>query len=97
MAQSSKSSKSQYSVLVSPKQRGNPLLQSVCNVPWEFEDIIPDYQMGRSTCALFLSLKYHNLNPDYIHERLKKLGKSYELRILLVQVMFVVKYQRYGI
>ncbi|KAJ3640767.1 hypothetical protein Zmor_027310 [Zophobas morio] len=75
-----------HCLLVSPKQRGNPLLKSICNVPWEYDDIVPDYQMGKTTCALFLSLRYHNLNPDYIHERLKLLGKMYELRILLVQV-----------
>lgn len=56
-------------------------------MPWEYDDIIPDYQMGRTVCALFLSLRYHNLNPDYIHERLKQLGKMYELRVLLVQVL----------
>lgn len=67
-------------------QRGNPLLKSILNVPWEYEEIIPDYVMGRTTCALFLSLRYHNLNPDYINERLKQLGKQYELRVLLVQV-----------
>ncbi|CAG9863917.1 unnamed protein product [Phyllotreta striolata] len=75
-----------YTILVNPKQRGNPLLKSISNVPWEFSDIIPDYQMGPSTCALFLSIRYHNLNPDYIHDRLKKLGKLYNLRVLLVQV-----------
>lgn len=73
-------------ILVSPRQRGNPLLKAICNVPWEYEEIIPDYIMGKTTCALFLSLKYHNLNPDYINERLKQLGKQYELRVLLVQV-----------
>ncbi|GLG95403.1 Putative DNA excision repair protein ERCC-1 [Gryllus bimaculatus] len=73
-------------VLVSPKQRGNPLLKHISNVPWEFEEISPDYVMGRTTCALFLSLRYHNLNPDYIHERLKLLGQEYELRVLLIQV-----------
>ncbi|XP_044263146.1 DNA excision repair protein ERCC-1 [Tribolium madens] len=84
--QTSKSSSRTHTVLVSPKQRGNPLLKSINSVPWEYEDIVPDYQMGRTTCALFLSLRYHSLNPDYIHERLKKLGKMYELRVLLVQV-----------
>uniref|UniRef100_A0A1B6EQ02 DNA excision repair protein ERCC-1 n=1 Tax=Cuerna arida TaxID=1464854 RepID=A0A1B6EQ02_9HEMI len=75
------------SVLVSPKQRGNPLLKSISNVPWEYdESIVPDYVMGRTTCALFLSLRYHNLKPDYINERLKQLGKQYDLRVLLVQV-----------
>ncbi|XP_068912357.1 DNA excision repair protein ERCC-1 isoform X1 [Tenebrio molitor] len=83
--QTSKGSKT-HCLLVSPKQRGNPLLKSVCNVPWEYDDIVPDYQMGKTSCALFLSLRYHNLNPDYIHQRLKLLGKTYELRVLLVQV-----------
>ncbi|CAL4145630.1 unnamed protein product, partial [Meganyctiphanes norvegica] len=66
--------------------RGNPILKSIRNVPWEFGEIVPDYTMGVTTCALFLSLRYHNLNPNYIHDRLKQLGKTYELRILLVQV-----------
>ncbi|XP_029430773.1 DNA excision repair protein ERCC-1 isoform X2 [Rhinatrema bivittatum] len=73
-------------ILVSPRQRGNPILKFVRNVPWEFDEITPDYVMGQTTCALFLSLRYHNLNPNYIHERLKKLGQTYALRVLLVQV-----------
>ena len=35
-------------------QRGNPVLRFVCNVPWEFGDVLPDYVLGQSTCALFL-------------------------------------------
>ncbi|XP_031628618.1 DNA excision repair protein ERCC-1 [Contarinia nasturtii] len=74
-------------VLVNPKQRGNPILKSITNVPWEFDDsIIPDYVVGKTSCILFLSLRYHSLNPDYIHNRLKELGKRYELRVLLVHV-----------
>lgn len=72
-------------------QRGNPLLKSILNVPWEYEEMVPDYVMGRTTCALFLSLRYHNLNPDYINERLKQLGKQYELRVLLLQVYLAGK------
>ncbi|XP_017150033.1 DNA excision repair protein ERCC-1 [Drosophila miranda] len=76
-----------HSVLVHSKQRGNPILKSIQNVPLEFrDDIVPDYVVGRTSCILFLSLKYHNLNPDYICQRLKALGKMYELRVLLVQV-----------
>ncbi|ENN71111.1 DNA excision repair protein ERCC-1 [Dendroctonus ponderosae] len=74
------------SLLVNPKQRGNPILKSILRVAWEYDDIVPDYQMGSQICALFLSLRYHNLNPDYIHDRLKLLKDSYRLRILLVQV-----------
>lgn len=80
-----------HAILVNPKQRGNPLLKSITNAVWEFEDIVPDYIVGRTACILFLSLKYHNLNPDYIHARLKSLGKMFELRVLLVQVDTKVK------
>ncbi|XP_006901295.1 PREDICTED: DNA excision repair protein ERCC-1 isoform X2 [Elephantulus edwardii] len=74
------------SIIVSPRQRGNPVLKFVRNVPWEFGDVLPDYVLGQSTCALFLSLRYHNLHPKYIHERLQGLGKNFALRVLLVQV-----------
>ncbi|XP_016921701.1 DNA excision repair protein ERCC-1 isoform X2 [Apis cerana] len=66
--------------------KGNPLLKFINNVPWEYSEIVPDYVMGKTTCALFLSIRYHQLNPDYIHERLKILGNMYNLRVLLVQV-----------
>ncbi len=75
------------SIQVNSRQRGNPILKSIRSVPWEFVDgIAPDYVIGQRACAVFLSVRYHTLNPDYIHERLKRLGKSYELRVLLVQV-----------
>ncbi|XP_040832511.1 DNA excision repair protein ERCC-1-like isoform X2 [Ochotona curzoniae] len=74
------------SIIVSPRQRGNPVLKFVRNVPWEFGEVLPDYVLGQSTCALFLSLRYHNLHPHYIHERLQSLGKSFALRVLLLQV-----------
>uniref|UniRef100_T1E6L8 DNA excision repair protein ERCC-1 n=1 Tax=Crotalus horridus TaxID=35024 RepID=T1E6L8_CROHD len=73
-------------IIVSPRQRGNPILKFVRNVPWEFGEVVPDYVLGQSTCALFLSLRYHNLNPNYIHERLRNLGKMYQLQVLLLQV-----------
>ncbi|KAL0832615.1 hypothetical protein ABMA28_000812 [Loxostege sticticalis] len=75
-----------HCVLVNQKQRGNPLLKFITSVPWEYDDIIPDYEVGKTICILFLSLRYHNLNPDYINNRLKELGKKYELRVLLVQI-----------
>ncbi|CAD7089906.1 unnamed protein product [Hermetia illucens] len=75
-----------HCILVNPKQRGNPILKSIHNAPIEFREIVPDYIVGRTTCILYLSLKYHNLNPDYICQRLKNLGKQFELRVLLVQV-----------
>ncbi|CAH2321384.1 DNA excision repair ERCC-1 isoform X1 [Pelobates cultripes] len=73
-------------IVVSTRQRGNPLLKHLRNVPWEFGDIVPDYLLGDSSCALFLSLRYHNLNPEYIHSRLRSLGQCFALRVLMVQV-----------
>ncbi|XP_044757999.1 DNA excision repair protein ERCC-1 [Coccinella septempunctata] len=77
---------SNRSLLVNFTQRGNPSLKAVTNVPWEYGEIDADYEMGTNMCALFLSLRYHSLNQDYIHSRLKKLGNKYELRVLLVLV-----------
>ncbi|CAG5118850.1 unnamed protein product [Candidula unifasciata] len=77
---------SSKSLIVNPRQRGNPILKSIRNVPWEYGHIVPDYVMGPANCALFLSLRYHQLHPNYLHERLKLLGRSYDLRIMLVLV-----------
>ncbi|XP_064479375.1 DNA excision repair protein ERCC-1-like [Ornithodoros turicata] len=74
------------SVIVNARQKGNPLLKHIRNVPWEFGEIEPDYMMGQTSCALYLSLRYHNLFPEYIHKRLKSLGRAFHLRLLLVQV-----------
>ncbi|KAF9529382.1 restriction endonuclease type II-like protein [Crepidotus variabilis] len=71
-------------IIVSPLQRGNPVLDCIRNVGKEFGDIVADYQVGRTTGVLFLSLKYHRLHPEYILTRIEKLGISYNLRILLV-------------
>ncbi|XP_068428856.1 DNA excision repair protein ERCC-1 [Clinocottus analis] len=84
--QGSKPVGSGSSIIVSPRQRGNPILKFVRSVPWEFGEVVPDYVLGQTTCALFLSLRYHNLNPDYIHDRLKQLGNTFTLRVFLVQV-----------
>ena len=45
-----------------------------------------DYILGASCVSLYLSVRYHTLQPDYIHERIKSLGKGHRLRVLLVQV-----------
>uniref|UniRef100_A0A7S4I2N4 ERCC1-like central domain-containing protein n=1 Tax=Odontella aurita TaxID=265563 RepID=A0A7S4I2N4_9STRA len=71
---------------VSNRQRGNPLLRLIRNVPWAHANIIPDYLLGTNRCALFLSVKYHNLHPNYVHRRISELGKDFDLRVLLVKV-----------
>jgi DNA excision repair protein ERCC-1 len=74
------------SILVSPRQKGNPILNSVRTVAWEYSDIPADYVVGATTCALFLSLKYHRLHPEYIYNRIRDLKGQYQLRILLTMV-----------
>ncbi|KAF1968614.1 hypothetical protein BU23DRAFT_558344 [Bimuria novae-zelandiae CBS 107.79] len=74
------------SILVSPRQKGNPILNSVRTVAWEYSDIPADYVVGATTCALFLSLKYHRLHPEYIFNRIRDLKGQYKLRILLTMV-----------
>jgi DNA excision repair protein ERCC-1 len=41
-------------ILVSPRQRGNPVLTNIKKVPWEYSDVPADFVMGLTTCALFL-------------------------------------------
>lgn len=45
-------------IMVSKRQEGNPVLKQIRNVRWQYADIVPDYQMGQQTCALFLSLRW---------------------------------------
>lgn len=55
-------------------------------LPWEYADIPADYVVGSTTCALFLSLKYHRLHPEYIYSRIRLIAGKYLLRIILVIV-----------
>ncbi|KAM3065073.1 ssDNA endonuclease and repair protein rad10 [Clarireedia jacksonii] len=74
------------SILVSLRQKGNPILANLKSFAWEYSDIPADYVLGLTTCALFLSLKYHRLHPEYIYNRIKGLQGKYNLRVLLTMV-----------
>ena len=75
------------SIRISSRQKGNPVLKHIRKVPWEFEEgLVADYILGPSCVALYLSVRYYTLQPDYIHERIKQLGRGHRLRVLLVQV-----------
>lgn len=67
-------------------QKGNPVLLNIRNIAWEYSDIIPDFQVGETSCILYLSLKYHRLHPEYIFRRIEQLGNRYLLRVLLIFV-----------
>ncbi|MCJ1296289.1 ssDNA endonuclease and repair protein rad10 [Xylographa carneopallida] len=74
------------SILVSTRQKGNPILKNITALPWEYADIPADYTLGTTTCCLFLSLKYHRLHPEYIYTRIRALQHQYNLRVLLTMV-----------
>lgn len=74
------------SITVNERQRGNPLLKSFQINSYSFEKIVPDYILGSKCCALFLSLKYHNMYPQYIYDRMNAIGSNYALRVLLVLI-----------
>eukprot|EP01036_Dinobryon_divergens_P031827 gene31827-41305_t len=73
-------------LVVHEVQKGNPLLAFIKNVKWKFSnDIKPDYVMG-STCAIFVSVKYHFRHPKHILRRMDEVGTMFKLRVLLVLV-----------
>lgn len=45
---------SRFCVFFGVDQRGNPILKFVRSVPWEFGEVVPDYVLGQTACALFL-------------------------------------------
>ncbi|XP_066386796.1 DNA excision repair protein ERCC-1-like isoform X3 [Miscanthus floridulus] len=47
---------SKNAILVSHRQRGNPLLKHIRNARWTFAEVVPDYVLGQSSCALYLRL-----------------------------------------
>ncbi|EPZ34475.1 DNA repair protein rad10 [Rozella allomycis CSF55] len=79
------------SILVNPNQKGNGLLKFIRNVPWEYFDDEAkhppaDYILGDTTGAVFLSLQFHRLYPEYIFDRMKALLRHFKCKILLCLV-----------
>ncbi|RKP40058.1 restriction endonuclease type II-like protein [Dimargaris cristalligena] len=80
------SSAGNHAIGVNSCQYGNPVLEHIRNVPWEYRDIVPDFTVGQTSGVLFLSLKYHRLHPEYIGLRVDQLRDNFVLRILLVLI-----------
>ncbi len=75
-------------IQVNPNQSANKLLKHFRYVGYELNESISPahYLMYDSCCALFLSLKYHVIYPNYIYDKLNELRNSYQLKVLLVLV-----------
>lgn len=72
-------------ITVSSRQRGNPVLKAIRNVQWQHGETTADYLISDSTCALYISLRYHLLHPDYLLARLRELNHQTALRLVRPQ------------
>ncbi|KAK1444060.1 ercc1/rad10/swi10 like protein [Babesia gibsoni] len=64
--------KKQY-ILVSPRQRGNPLIKHITNIDVVEGETHYDYKITEDTQVLFLSLRYHRMHRRYIASRIRHL------------------------
>jgi DNA excision repair protein ERCC-1 len=88
-ASASYSQRNPKSILVNPRQKGNPILKYVRSVPIEFStdaNMPADYVVSNTTVLLYLSIKYHKLNPQYLIGRMEACKRQYRLRVVLVQI-----------
>lgn len=73
-------------IQASKRQAGNDLLKKFTRCAYTLVDIEPDFIVGRTACALYLSIRFHALHPNYIYERVNRLADNFELRVLLVNM-----------
>lgn len=73
-------------IIASVRQKGNPILAHVRDVPYEFRNIVPDFLVGKYDAVVFISIKYHKLHSQYLKRRVESLQRNYKLRVLLCLV-----------
>ena len=67
---------------VSKGQQGNVLLRHFKNRGWTFAETDPDFVIGERACVVFVSLKYHLLQPEYVKARISEL-QCFDICIVL--------------
>lgn len=74
-------------ISISTRQKENPMIELFKAIPHNWmEADNADYIVGNEIGILFLSLKFHRLNPKYLEERVKKFQGDFKSRVLLVLV-----------
>ncbi|KJP89039.1 hypothetical protein AK88_01331 [Plasmodium fragile] len=73
-------------LVISPRQKLNPVLKKINRVRYKFSNIIPDFLIGKNNACLFISMKYHRLRSNYLKARMETLSNKYNNRILLCLV-----------
>ena len=80
--------------MVNPCQKANKVLKYMKTVPWQISvysnnnsSNYPDYIINTDIAVLFLSVRYHLLQPDYIIQRIRSItSASFKCRLLLCLV-----------
>jgi DNA excision repair protein ERCC-1 len=74
-------------ISVNSRQKQNPLMNFLTNVNYNFVEQrnVFDFLVNARE-VVFLSLKYHKLHPEYIHNRMKPLTKKNAILITVVDV-----------
>lgn len=74
-------------IRVNSKQKGNNVLNYIKKSIWHFEESLnTDYEVNGSINMVFLSIRFHVCKPEYIHKKIKKIGKKYQNNILLIYI-----------
>ncbi|CRG98835.1 ERCC1 nucleotide excision repair protein, putative [Plasmodium relictum] len=73
-------------LIISYRQKLNPLIKKINRVRYKFNNIIPDFLIGKNNACLFISMKYHRLRSNYLKARIETLSNKYNNRILLCLV-----------
>jgi DNA repair protein Rad10 len=56
--------------------RSRPSRYDARSPAWpQFADIVPDYILGNGTAALYISVRYHLLHPEYLYFRIRELQR----------------------
>ncbi|KAK9122238.1 hypothetical protein Syun_019855 [Stephania yunnanensis] len=64
LASSGSAVQSRNAILVSHRQKGNPLLKHIRNVKWVFADVVCDYLLGQTSCALYI--RFFNCTSPFV-------------------------------
>ncbi|CZT98046.1 hypothetical protein PFAG_00177 [Plasmodium falciparum Santa Lucia] len=73
-------------LIISLRQKLNPVIKKIKRVRYKFNNIIPDFLVGKNNACLFISMKYHRLRSNYLKARIETLSNKYNNRILLCLV-----------
>lgn len=73
-------------MVVSTRQKGNPIMGHIRHAWFDWSsDIKPDFLPNKGTAVLYLSLRYHALNPRYLLRRMRDIRpREYRLCALIV-------------